>query len=57
MAGIAHEINTPMGAISSVDDTLRRAVDKLKVVLAEGSETDTSRRQGGGDPADHLRRQ
>ena len=35
VAGIAHEINTPMGAISSVQDTLSRAVDKLIDIIAE----------------------
>jgi len=30
VAGIAHEINTPMGAVNSMHDTLVRAVDKLK---------------------------
>jgi signal transduction histidine kinase len=30
VAGIAHEINTPIGAISSMHDTLVRAVTKLK---------------------------
>ncbi len=30
VAGIAHEINTPVGAIGSMHDTLRRAVAKLK---------------------------
>jgi PAS domain S-box-containing protein len=30
VAGIAHEINTPVGAISSMHDTLVRAIDKLK---------------------------
>ena len=33
MAGIAHEINTPVGAIVSMQDTLVRAVDKLKKAL------------------------
>ncbi len=33
MAGIAHEINTPVGAINSMHDTLVRAVDKLKETL------------------------
>ncbi|MBP1622978.1 MAG: serine/threonine protein kinase [Acidobacteria bacterium] len=30
VAGIAHEINTPVGAIHSMHDTLQRAVQKLK---------------------------
>jgi signal transduction histidine kinase len=30
VAGVAHEINTPVGAISSMHDTLVRAVGKLK---------------------------
>ncbi|MDP6037886.1 MAG: ATP-binding protein, partial [Candidatus Latescibacteria bacterium] len=33
VAGIAHEINTPVGAINSMHDTLMRAVDRLKGVL------------------------
>jgi PAS domain S-box-containing protein len=33
VAGIAHEINTPVGAISSMHNTLIRAVDKLKKTL------------------------
>ena len=33
VAGIAHEINTPIGAISSVHDTITRAVEKLKSIL------------------------
>lgn len=33
VAGIAHEINTPVGAINSMHDTLVRAVDKLKEAL------------------------
>ena len=35
VAGIAHEINTPIGAISSMQDTLIRAVEKLKTTLAD----------------------
>jgi len=35
VAGIAHEINTPMGSINSMHDTLIRATNKLKVVLGE----------------------
>jgi len=33
VAGIAHEINTPIGAVSSMYDTLSRALDKLKRLL------------------------
>ncbi len=33
VAGIAHEINTPIGAIHSMHDTLKRALDKLKGTL------------------------
>jgi PAS domain S-box-containing protein len=35
VAGIAHEINTPVGAISSMHDTLVRAVEKLRTNLEE----------------------
>jgi len=35
VAGIAHEIKTPIGAISSMQDTLLRAVDKLKRTLQQ----------------------
>ena len=41
VAGIAHEINTPVGAVSSMHDTLVRAVEKLKSAL------DTT---GAGEP-------
>lgn len=33
VAGIAHEINTPIGAVNSMHDTLMRAIDKLKAQL------------------------
>ena len=33
LAGVAHEINTPVGAISSMHNTLVRAVDRLKSTL------------------------
>ena len=35
IAGIAHEINTPVSAIHSMHDTLMRAVAKLKTTLEE----------------------
>ncbi len=41
VAGIAHEINTPIGAMSSVHDTLGRAAEKLKVLLEESLSTDS----------------
>ncbi len=33
VAGIAHEINTPIGAVHSMHDTLQRALDKLRETL------------------------
>lgn len=33
VAGIAHEINTPVGAIKSMHDSLAKATDRLKVTL------------------------
>jgi len=33
VAGVAHEMNTPLGAIGSMHDTLIRAIDKLKQTL------------------------
>ena len=35
VAGIAHEINTPVGALHSMHDTLMRAVDKLRVTIEQ----------------------
>jgi len=44
VAGIAHEINTPVGAMTSMHDTLMRAIEKLKEHLTskdrEGFEND-----------------
>jgi len=37
VAGIAHEINTPVGAMTSMHDTLMRAIAKLKEHLKETS--------------------
>lgn len=46
VAGIAHEINTPVGAIHSMHDTLVRAVDKLKQVIEEDFPEDARVHQG-----------
>jgi two-component system, NtrC family, sensor kinase len=35
IAGIAHEINTPLGAIHSNHDVLRRAIERLQGILAD----------------------
>lgn len=35
VAGIAHELNTPMGALNSNHDTLQRALRKLQTILAD----------------------
>ena len=35
VAGIAHEINTPLGAVCSTSETLRRALDKLGQALEQ----------------------
>ncbi len=40
VAGVTHEISTPLGAIHSNRDMLRRVVDKLETVLADGRVTD-----------------
>jgi signal transduction histidine kinase len=44
VAGIAHEINTPIGAANSMHDTLLRAVAKLKTILADTCPTDFAMR-------------
>ncbi len=33
VSGVAHEMNTPMGAIRSMNDTLTRALDKLQLTV------------------------
>jgi len=38
VAGVAHEINTPVGAISSMHDTMVRAVGKLKKEIPDKDE-------------------
>ena len=35
IAGVAHEINTPLGALNSNHDTIRRALGKLQVILED----------------------
>jgi signal transduction histidine kinase len=41
VAGLAHEINTPLGAIYSNNDTVSRSIDKIRQIL-EGQENLTS---------------
>ncbi|MEZ5359766.1 MAG: ATP-binding protein [Candidatus Zixiibacteriota bacterium] len=36
VAGVAHEINTPIGAVGSMHDTLRRAVDRIHATIESG---------------------
>jgi two-component system, NtrC family, sensor kinase len=35
VAGVAHEINTPLGALTSNQDVLRRALERLQAILAD----------------------
>jgi signal transduction histidine kinase len=35
VAGVAHELNTPLGALNSNHDVLKRALGKLQVILAD----------------------
>lgn len=44
VAGVAHEMNTPLGAIRSMHDTLMRAVAKLAVALGNSEEFNGDRR-------------
>ena len=44
VAGIAHEINTPIGAVNSMHDTLVRSVGKLKGIIDEQIPKDTEQR-------------
>ena len=44
VAGVTHEINTPVGAISSTYDTLVQAIDRLKTMMDVEGTTDS-----GGD--------
>ena len=46
VAGIAHEINTPIGAVHSMHDTLQRAVGKLKQTLETEFPSDYQENKG-----------
>ncbi len=43
VAGIAHEINSPVGAIHSMHDTLARAVEKLRSLLRQACSEEFAR--------------
>jgi len=45
VAGVAHEINTPVGAINSSHDTLARAVSKIKDTLDNDCDTECATRR------------
>jgi signal transduction histidine kinase len=44
VAGVAHEINTPLGAVSSNTDLTARALEKIQGVLTDGTQADSARR-------------
>ena len=46
VAGVAHEINTPVGAISSMHDTLVRAIEQLKSTLGATITEESDGRRG-----------
>ncbi len=46
VAGVAHEINTPVGAINSMHDTEMRAMRKVRREVEEGLEADHPARAG-----------
>ena len=42
VAGVAHEINTPLGAVTSMHDTLIRGVNKMKAFVTSSSDSKTT---------------
>lgn len=48
IAGVAHEINTPMGAVNSVHDTLYKAIEKLKGYAESASLQDLAAKDNMG---------
>ena len=47
VAGIAHEINTPVGAISSMNDSLQRGLNKLKDEVAGATFNEAEKKRFG----------
>src|SRR5262245_58542619 len=43
VAGVAHEINTPMGAIHSNNDIMNRAVNKIRKALGSSPDSEVGR--------------
>jgi len=46
VAGVAHEINTPMGAIHSNNDIMSRAVNKIEKAVGPGADPEVARLLG-----------
>lgn len=44
VAGVAHEVNTPIGAVHSAADVTRRCLDKMKLVLESSKTMDDAAR-------------
>lgn len=45
MAGLLHEVNTPLGSIRSAADTLRAALERCRTFIAESAEGDDADRE------------